>query len=101
TDGPRRGGERPPSIGRAGAVRIAHGFSDPYALIGRQVRKINSHRSLPGLERSPVVVEILIVRADGDGVRLDVLNAGIPEKARKSVWNRDRVRKQAVARDAG
>jgi len=91
TYGPGRRGKRSRSVRRRRAIGIAHGFSDPRALVGRQIRKIDSHRSLPALKRPPVVVEAFIVHADGDGLGYDVLNAGFAEEARKSAGNGDRL----------
>ena len=96
---PSRRGQRPRPVGRAGAIRIANRLLDSGIQGGRKIGEIGADRPLPGQERLPVILEILVIHPNGEGLRLDTLESGVMEKARQPAGNGNRVGEQAVARD--
>src|SRR5262249_35692844 len=53
--------------------------------------------TLAAEQRLPIILEIRVIRADGEGLALDVREARIPEQLRKTVRQRERSREAAIA----
>src|SRR5262249_43473174 len=56
---------------------------------------------LPAQERLPVILEIRVIHADGEGLRLDILQRGVMEQGRQPAGNGNRVGEQMIAGDTG
>src|SRR5262245_27971094 len=95
--GPSGRRQRPRPIRRAGAIRVANRVLYSRIQGGRKIGEIGADRSLPAQERLPVVLEILVVHPNGEGLRLDILESSVVEKARQPTGNGNRVGEQTVA----